>query len=270
MLTAFLAACLSALDTNLSKAVLSRVRAETYLAWYLTIASTLQLPLLFLYHLSWGVVAWGALLGLLSCAANMLYFRGLARAPVSQAAALRVLAVLVTALLSALLFQERFSLIAYAGMGFILAAIGLSTRLRSNSRLIVGAMLVWGVLYALVKLPLSQGVAPPLLYWVTGAWFLLYLSAFRPGRLPTGQVELAGRSIPFLSLFLALSLIILGEYYALYAALRASGTIGVVLYNLDTVLMVLLGALLFRERLGWTRRVAVILAVVGVILVQAA
>ncbi len=272
MLTAFLAACLSALDTNLSKAVLARVRAETYLAWYLGIASVLQLPIVVLYRaqLSWGLVAWGAVLGLLSCGANMLYFRGLARAPVAQAAPLRVLAVLVAALLSALLFQERFSLLAYAGMGLILGAIAFSARWRGGSRLIVGAMLVWGTLYALIRLPLAHGVAPPLLYWVTGLWFLLYLSAFRPGRLPGGDVALAGRRMRFRAVFLALCLVILGEYYALYAALRASGTLTVVLYNLDTVLMALLGAFLFKERLGWARRLAVACAVVGVILVQAA
>ena len=71
MLLPFAAACLSALDTNLSKAVLRHVRAETYLAWYLGVASVLQLPVILLYHaqLSPGLVAWGALLGLLSCAA---------------------------------------------------------------------------------------------------------------------------------------------------------------------------------------------------------
>lgn len=208
-------------------------------------------------------------------AAPILYFRALAALPVSQVAVMHALIGVFALLGGVLLGLEALSVARVAGAGLIVAAVALAsgpaTRWRPGppTLLLLGATLLYGAA-ALVdqQLIAASGLSPPLVLaiaFLPPGLALLGFGLARAGARRDVLVRvLRRRSIVLNAAALATS------YGCVYQAYDAGGPASGVTLVLaaEAVVVVVLGALLLRERERLARKLAAgVVVVVGVALV---
>lgn len=282
-----ISAILSAFDANLSKVILSKFKQQNFLYSYFIIITILLSPLVItLFHNTNLVklVIISMIGGLLSFAANTLYYKSLEKNKVSTIAPLKVIIGITTIIIGGIIYSsERFGYKTYICLGLILISIylinqrkgiktGFKEQLNKNNYQAIIAFVIWGIFFVLIKEGLS--IAQPItLYWLIGINFLIWQKIFYKKTLRFINLKqelcIKKKKVKGIWVFSILAMVILSEYVILYYAIgRLSAVISILIYNSDVILMTILSSMLHKDEITLRKTMAIVCSFMGIVFLQ--